>query len=166
MAILFGERPSELGNNTAYEHLMKDFQADHIYQWNEQFLIHKFGKYQVGKLKSNGIVSQGYGPNSENLILSFKVLGSNAEIVLDLLSKKLYSFKMLQEKVPGGVSANGRLKDLIIFLIDFEQAFYFIDPTQATTYIVREGYYEADIDAIYKWSLHLEERFRYQVEND
>jgi hypothetical protein len=164
MAFHFSLYPTGLGNNKCYLFIMEAFTQDQLESWNVYSLYKDFGKDEVEILINLGFLIK---ERNQQVSLPFNLLGSPANIILEFVTREIYSFTELLVKLPKHMKISSkRLRNYLLFLTNFNLIQIFPWPNSGITCVAVDGqdHMEKLLDYGFCLSDKLETQYIYQAD--
>jgi hypothetical protein len=154
----------ELGTNDCYLEMIKGHLEDGIINWNYDNLLYEYGKVSVREILDCGFI--GTQKRGEIATLSFAIPGTVPSLIVKMLSKEICYFQDIHDRLPQKTQCTiSQLRDILVFLLNFEIIQIFPLPASAVTCITINNNedIELEIDNLFKFSDRVEREYLFHV---
>ncbi len=162
MAVHLSLTPAGMNDSLLYEWCIIRFEKGED-QWDTDYLLQKFHPQEIQSMINRGYLVK---VRNEHLKLGFRVIGTLSFNVTKFADRSMLYFSELLSKLPKNARCSGnKLRDCLIFLMNFGQIQTFTLPVWAITCIAADDQkFEPSLDRLYTWGQHVESKYLYRVD--
>lgn len=164
MAMHVGLFAGDLGTNDCYLDLIEIYLQDGITNWNYDNLLYEYGRVSVREIMDFGFL--GTQKRGEVASLTFAIPGTIPALLVKMLSKEICFFDDIFNRLPKKTQCTvSQLRDILVFLLNFELIQIFPLPASAVTCITinNDERIEKEIDHMFQFSDRIEREYLFHV---
>jgi len=174
VAILLPYFPNGFGQNSCYRFMLDQWLEKKIDTWNYDELLENHHQVDVDNVINEGfLVKKRDLKNIDGwlLKLAFRELGTTAHYILGNVQTQIEGYQEFRSATRYPQTARcspGRMRNLLVFLVNFNLIQVITEPNSGGTYITAEGRAEIDdeLNRVYMMSDDLDTRLSYSFDLD